>query len=164
MHRSLNEEEIWSGSLIFSLTFKVPTLQQQQQHIYPHPPPPWQLKKKILPFSSFLLTYFQHSGILAQRFQSSMGRQQWKMLLLIGEHGSKITRNVVFLIAICSQLAIKNSFSKDFLCMFIDSINIFDCRLPGVPLVRLSSMTLHLARPSFIWMFSVEFMFKHGKC
>ena len=40
----------------------------------------------------------------------------------------------VFSIAICRQMtmAIENSVSNDFLSIFVASINVFDCRLPGV--------------------------------
>ena len=35
------------------------------------------------------------------------------------------------------QMAIENSVSNDFLSSFVDSINVFDCRLPGVILFAL---------------------------
>ena len=40
----------------------------------------------------------------------------------------------VFSIAICRQMtmAIENSVSNDFLSIFVASIKVFDCRLPGV--------------------------------
>ena len=64
------------------------------------------------------------------------GRGQSKTLLIIDERGLKKSLETVFLIVICRQLgdimAIKNSVSNDFLSTFVDSINVLDCRLPGV--------------------------------
>ena len=57
------------------------------------------------------------------------------MLSTIDEGGSKIVRNSVFechLSPVWRQMAIKNSVFNDFLFTFLDSIGIFDCRLPGV--------------------------------
>ena len=66
------------------------------------------------------------------------GRRQSKTLLTIDERRSKIARNSVFychLSPVGRQMAIKNSVSNDFfLSMFIDSVDVFDCRLPGVKL------------------------------
>ena len=55
-------------------------------------------------------------------------RKQSKTLLTIYERGSKIARNSVF----GRQMTIGNSVSNDFLSTFVDSINVFDCRLSGV--------------------------------
>ena len=63
------------------------------------------------------------------------GRQQWEMLFTIDKHGSKIDRNSVFnchLSPVGGQMTIENSISNDFLSTFVDSIDVFDCRLPGV--------------------------------
>ena len=63
----------------------------------------------------------------------TLDRQQSKMLLTIDERGSKIARNSVFdcnLSPNWRQMAIENSVSNNFLFMFVDSINIFDC-CPG---------------------------------
>ena len=60
------------------------------------------------------------------------------MLSTIVELGSKIDRNSVFdchLPPVWRQMAIKNSVSNDFLSMFLNSIGVFDCRLPSVVLV-----------------------------
>ena len=59
----------------------------------------------------------------------------WAVILLaIDERGSK-SLETVFSIAICRQfwrqMAIENSVSNDF-CTFVDSINVFECRLSGV--------------------------------
>ena len=61
--------------------------------------------------------------------------QQSKMLLTIDKCGSKIAKNSIFgchLLPGRRQMAIKNSVFNDFLSTFVDSINIFDCRLSGV--------------------------------
>ena len=82
------------------------------------------------------------------------GRWQWKMLFTINERGLRIARHSVFdchLSPDRPQIAIKNSISNDFWSTFVDSINIFDCRLPGVlmrpPLIqifgKLESALLH---------------------
>ena len=47
---------------------------------------------------------------------------------------------VVMVLAWCfgwlvPQMAIENSVSKDFSSTFVDSINFFDCRLPGVKMM-----------------------------
>ena len=39
-------------------------------------------------------------------------------------------------------MAIKNSVSNDFLSTFVDSINVFDCRLPGVTKVTLDRIPI----------------------
>ena len=65
----------------------------------------------------------------------TLGRRHSKMLLTIDEPGSKIARNSVFdchLSPNWRQMAIENSVSNDFLSPFVDCINVFDCRLPGV--------------------------------
>ena len=63
------------------------------------------------------------------------GRRQSKTLSTIDERGSKIDRNSVFdshLSPVWRQMAIENTVSIDFLSTFLDSIGVFDCRLPGV--------------------------------
>ena len=53
----------------------------------------------------------------------------------IDKGGSKIDRNSVFdchLSPVWQEMAIKNTVYIDFLSTFLDSIGIFDCRLPGV--------------------------------
>ena len=79
-----------------------------------------------------------------------MGRRQSKTLLTIDERGSKIARNSVIdcqLSPVGRQMAIKNSVSKDFLFMFVDSIDVFDCRLPSVILQSLMPVILlHMLR------------------
>ena len=63
------------------------------------------------------------------------GRRQSKTLLTVDERGSKIARNSVFDCHLSPdwwQMAIKNSVSNDFWYTFVDSIDVFDCRLPGV--------------------------------
>ena len=63
------------------------------------------------------------------------GRRQSKTLLTIDGRGSKIARNSIFdchLSPVGRQMAIKNSISNDFLSTFIDSIDVFDCRLLAV--------------------------------
>ena len=64
-------------------------------------------------------------------------RRQSKMLLIIDECGSKIARNSVFF---GLEMAIENSVSNDFSSTFVDSINIFDCRLSSVRTVRADSL------------------------
>ena len=54
------------------------------------------------------------------------------------ERGSKIAGNRVFdchLPPVGRQMAIENSVSNDFWSASVDSINVFDCRLPGVIIV-----------------------------
>ena len=66
---------------------------------------------------------------------STPGRRQSKMLLTMDEHVSKIDRNSVFdchLSPFGRQMAIKNSVFNNLLSAFVGSINVFDCRLPGV--------------------------------
>ena len=56
-------------------------------------------------------------------------------LQTIDKRGSKINRNSVFechLSPVGQQMTMENSVSNDFLSTFIDSIDVFDCRLPGV--------------------------------
>ena len=63
------------------------------------------------------------------------GRRQSKTLSTIDKRGSKIFNNSVFdchLSPVWRQMAIKNTVSNDFLSKFLDSISVFDCRLPGV--------------------------------
>ena len=65
-------------------------------------------------------------------------RQQSKTLPTIDEPGSKIDRNSVFdclLSPVWRQIAIENPISIDFWSTFLDSIGVFDCRLPGVGMV-----------------------------
>ena len=65
----------------------------------------------------------------------SPGRLQSKTLLTTDGRESKIDRNSVFdchLLPAWRQMAIKNSVSNDFWSTFVDSINVFDCCLPGV--------------------------------
>ena len=62
-------------------------------------------------------------------------RRQSKTLLTIDERGSKIAKNSVFdcyLSPIRRQMTIKNSVSSDFWSTYVDSINVYDCHLPGV--------------------------------
>ena len=71
------------------------------------------------------------------------GRRQSKTLLTIDERGSRIARNSVFdchLSPVGRQMVIYNSVSNDFLSTFVDCIDIFDCRLPGVSLERLTTI------------------------
>ena len=53
--------------------------------------------------------------------------------LTIEDNGEKIARTV--LSPDWRQMAIKNFVSIDFLSTFIDSINVFDCHLPGVDVI-----------------------------
>ena len=67
--------------------------------------------------------------------KTTPGRRQLKRLSTFDERGSKIDRNSVFnchLSSVWRQMAIKNTVSIDFLSTFLDSIGVFDCRLPGV--------------------------------
>ena len=73
-------------------------------------------------------------------------KRQSKTLSKIDERGSKIDRNSIFdchLSPVGPQMTIKNTVSIDFLSMFLDSIGVFDCRLPC-----LNFKTLHLPVPS----------------
>ena len=59
-------------------------------------------------------------------------RRQSKTLWTIDERGSQIARNSVFdshLSPVGRQTAIKNSVFNDLRSTFVDSINVFDCRL-----------------------------------
>ena len=61
------------------------------------------------------------------------------MLLTIDDRGSKNARNSVLdchLLPTGQQMTIENSVSIDFLSTFFDSINLFECRLPGVSKVQ----------------------------
>ena len=63
---------------------------------------------------------------------------QSKTLLTIDKRGSKIAKDSVFdchLSPVGRQMAIKNSVSNGFLSSFVDSINVFDCRLSGVSML-----------------------------
>ena len=63
------------------------------------------------------------------------GRRQSKTISKIDERGSKIARNSVFychLSPVGRQMAIENSVSYDFGSTLVDSIYVFDYRLPGV--------------------------------
>ena len=67
--------------------------------------------------------------------ESTPDRRQSKTFLKIDERGSEIARNSVFdchLSQVGRQMEIDNSVSNDFLSTFVDSINVFDCRLTGV--------------------------------
>ena len=73
------------------------------------------------------------------------GRRQSKKLSTIDEGESKIDRNSVFnchLSPVWRQIAIENTVSIYFLSTFLDSIGIFDCRLPGVVLVLLYTIEI----------------------
>ena len=53
----------------------------------------------------------------------------------------EIARNGVFdchVSPVGRQMAIENLVSNDFLSTFVDSINVFDCRLSGVQLLKIS--------------------------
>ena len=66
------------------------------------------------------------------------GRRQAKTLFAIDKRGSNIDRNSVFdchLSPVGRHMTIENSVSNDFLSTFVDSIDVFDCRLPGVHMV-----------------------------
>ena len=70
--------------------------------------------------------------------------RQSKTLLTIDERGSKTARNSVFnchLSPVGRQMAIENSVSNDFLATFVDSINVFNCRLSGVCIAKLNLNT-----------------------
>ena len=74
-------------------------------------------------------TGFMHTSI------DTPGRRQSKTLSTIDERGSKIDRNSVFdchLSPVWRQKANENSVSIDVWSTFLDSIDVFDCRLPGV--------------------------------
>ena len=43
-------------------------------------------------------------------------------------------------------MAIKNYVSKDFLSAFVDSINVFDCRLPVVVLVYICFVSVEILK------------------
>ena len=77
----------------------------------------------------------------------TQGKRQSKTLLAIEECGSnfgskcgsKFARNKVFychLSPVGREMAIKNSVTSDFLSTCVDSINVFDCRLPGVNMAQ----------------------------
>ena len=66
--------------------------------------------------------------------------RQSKTLLTIDERGSNIARNSVFdchLSPVERQMAIENSVSND-------SVNVFDCRLPGVVMSTCSCQSVLL--------------------
>ena len=70
-----------------------------------------------------------------QMILSTPDRRHSKTLLTIDERGSKIARNIVFdchLSPVRRQMAIKNSVSHYLWSAFVNSINVFDCRLPSV--------------------------------
>ena len=70
-----------------------------------------------------------------QIFSSTPDRRQSKTLQTIDERGSIIARNSVFychLSPVGRQMTIENSVSNDNWSTFVDSINVFDCRLSGV--------------------------------
>ena len=66
--------------------------------------------------------------------------------------GSKIAVNSVFychLSPVGRQMAIENTVSSDCLSMFVDSTNVFDCRLPGVTTytIAIKLSIFHLLTP-----------------
>ena len=68
------------------------------------------------------------------------------MLSTIDEHGSKIVRNGVVdchLLPVWRQMAIENSVSNYFLSTFLDSIGVFNCRLPGVISHQILCLTIY---------------------
>ena len=60
------------------------------------------------------------------------GRLQSKTISTIDDRRSKIYRNRLSSIANWRQMAIESSVSNNFLSKFLDSIGVFDCRLPSV--------------------------------
>ena len=63
------------------------------------------------------------------------GRRQSKTISTIDECGSKSIETVFsdsHLSQVWRQMAIENTVSIDFWSTFLDSIGVFDCRLPGV--------------------------------
>ena len=71
-------------------------------------------------------------------------RWQSKTLLTIDERGSKAARNSAF---DCHLSPVVNSVSNDILSMFVDSINVFVCRLSGV--IRLLSFRARVLQIHF---------------
>ena len=66
---------------------------------------------------------------------STPGWRQSKTLFTIDKRGSKIDRNRAFdchLSPVGRQMTSENSVSNDFRSTFVDSIDVFDCRLLGV--------------------------------
>ena len=61
----------------------------------------------------------------------TMDKRQSKTLLTIDERGSKNAINRVFNCQSATN-GNRNSVSNDFRSTFVDSINVFDCRLSGV--------------------------------
>ena len=65
---------------------------------------------------------------------------------IVFAYGNAYVLETVLLIVICChgnqkigrQMAIKTPVSNDFSCMLVDSINVFDCRLSGVKLLKIS--------------------------
>ena len=73
--------------------------------------------------------------IWALHLENTLDRLQSKTILTIGKRRSKIVKHSVFdchLSPMGRQMAIKNSVSSNFLSMFVDSIVLFDCAIPGV--------------------------------
>ena len=67
----------------------------------------------------------------------TLDMRQSKTLLTIDERASKIARNSAYdchLSPVGRKMAIENSISNDVWSTFVDSINVFDCRLSGVRL------------------------------
>ena len=90
------------------------------------------------------------------------GRRQSKTLSTIDERASKIDRNSVFdcdLSPAWRQMAIENTVSFDFLSTFLDSIGVFDCRLPGVMYVSSPSKPLSQSQEYFpsSWLIQIPF-------
>ena len=81
---------------------------------------------------------------------NNKGADRWPF---VARRGSKIARNSVFdghLSPVGRQMAIENSVSNDFfLSSYVDSIKIFDCRLPGVKMVP-DIFSIHLYMQSWL--------------
>ena len=85
------------------------------------------------PFSDDLINYInKQSGATWTVCIITPGRRQSKTHFTVDERGLKIARNRVFnchLSPIGRQMANENSVSNDFSSTFVDSIDVFDCRL-----------------------------------
>ena len=69
--------------------------------------------------------------------------RQSNALLTIDERGSKVARNSVLdchSSPVGRQMTIENSVYNDFRSMFVDGINVFDWRLPGVINVKMPTI------------------------
>ena len=96
----------------------------------------------IIRFSTAFGAPFLHQ--LMMLHFTTPGRRQSKTLPTIDKCGSKIDRNNVFdchLSLVWQQMAIENSVSNDFWSTFLDSIAVFDCRLPGVFTIQVEIAT-----------------------